>query len=351
MSRRYVHLSDYNSGIDKSKWNNNKNNNNNNNNIEIQKKIDLILTRLNHIEAALAPTNIIKATPIMSIIAGDIKCLNKISDIYARWITYTSSVANSENIEYNVEQLFWKLDHFIFEEYFATLKKSEIYIFEFVDVDFFVATCTPEQCSILNIALSKDRDENFKFLYPPNKEFISSTVTDKTICLVYFGKELHNIINQANIDKNKSDYHFSDAKLHSALSLNNDVIGASNSVNVNMSKDTLDISDIKDKRHYILGNKRPLYNNLVDIIPLNKFNSSLYKFSPTLLNLSLVIFHAMLHVKKDIFIIMNNNNDKNNHDNSDHCHHDFLFTKEYLNYTPSALYGLSMIPPLTLPPQ
>ena len=339
MSRRYVHLSDYSSGVYKSKWNNN--------NTEIQKKIDLILTRLNHIEAALAPTNIIKATPIMSIIAGDMKCLNKISDIYARWITYTSSVANSENIEYNVEQLFWKLDHFIFEEYFATLQKSKIYFFEFVDVDLFIATCTPEQRSILNIALSKDRDENFKLLYPPNKEFISSTVKDKTIFLVYFGKELRNIVNQANnIDNNKSDYHFSDAKLHSALSLNNDVIGDSNSVNVNMSNDTLDISDIKDKRHYILGNKRPLYNNLVDIIPLNKFNSSLYKFSPTLLNLSLVIFHAMLHVKKDIFIILNN--DKNNDDNSDHCH---LFTKEYLNYTPSALYGHSMIPPLTLPTQ
>ena len=156
MSRRCVHLSDYNSGVDKSEWNNN------NNNIDIQKKIDLILTRLNHIEVALAPTNIIKATTIMSIIAGDVKCLNKISDIYARCITYTSSVANSENIEYNVEQLFWKLDNFIFEEYFATLQKSNNYLFEIVDVDLFIATCTPEQRSILIIALSKYRDENFK---------------------------------------------------------------------------------------------------------------------------------------------------------------------------------------------
>ena len=335
---KYVHLGDYDySGCKK---------NNNNNNIDIQKKIDLIIMRLNRIEESLAPTNIIKATPIMSIIAGDMKCLNKINDIYEKWITFTSSVANSEqqqHIEYNVEQLFWQLDRFIFENYFSSTLSH--YLFEFVDMDLInISSCTPEQVGVINIAFSKDRDEKFKFLHPPHKEFISSTVIkDKTVFLVYFGKELYNIVNydiNNNNNNNKTDYHFSDGKLHSALSLNNDVIGGGsgfNSVNVNMSDDTLDFLDIKDKRRYILGNKRPLMNNLVDVIPLNKFNSSLYKFSPMLLNLSLVIFHAMLHIKRDL-----SNNDDNVH------RHDSLFTKEYLNYTPSALYGHSMLPMLTL---
>ena len=45
----------------------------------------------------------------------------------------------------------------------------------------------------------------------------------------------------------------------------------------------------------------------------------------------------MLHVKTNMSA---------NNDNSEHDGH---FIKEYLNYTPSALYGHCMIPPLTLP--
>ena len=43
-----------------------------------------MLMRLNGIEKSLTPTNIIRATPIMSIIAADMKCLNKINDIYEK---------------------------------------------------------------------------------------------------------------------------------------------------------------------------------------------------------------------------------------------------------------------------
>ena len=134
------------------------------------------MTRMNRIEACLAPSNIIKATPIMSIIAGDVKCLNKISDIYEKWITYNSTVANSE---YNIEYLFWNLDYFIFENYFLKLRTLNEYGFEFVDVDVL------EQSIILNIALSKTRDDKLKLLYPPRKEFISSIIRGKTVFLIY----------------------------------------------------------------------------------------------------------------------------------------------------------------------
>lgn len=107
-----------------------------------------------------------------------------------------------------------------------------------------------------------------------------------------------------------------------------------------MDKNVLNISEnLKDKRYHILTNKRPLYNNLVNIEPLNQFNSNLYRFSPMLLNLSLIIFHAMLHIKRDI----------NNENNYIYREHDKLFIKEYLNYTPSVLFGHSMIPFSVLP--
>ena len=149
------------------------------NNINIEKKLDLLLTRMNCIEACLAPSNIIKATSIMSIIAGDVKCLNKISDIYEKWITYNSTVANSENMEYNIEYLFWNLDYFIFENYFLKLRTLNEYGFEFVDVDVLEPDYGPEQSIILNIALSKTRDDKLKLLYPPRKEFISSIIRGK----------------------------------------------------------------------------------------------------------------------------------------------------------------------------
>ena len=54
----------------------------------------------------------------------------------------------------------------------------------------------------------------------------------------------------------------------------------------------------------------------------------------------------MLHIKRDIDNNINNNNNNNNYDS---CFpHDSLFMKEFLNFTPSALYGHAMIPPLTL---
>ena len=286
MRHRFVHLGDYNTGMEKNKYNN----------INIEKKLDLLLTRLNRIEACLAPSNMIKATPIMSIVAGDVKCLNRISDIYEKWITYKSTVTNLENIEYNIEYLFWNLDYFIFVNYFSKLQTLKDYLFEFVDVDVLIKhNYTPEQSIILNIVLSKTRDDKLKLLYPPRKEFISSIIRGKTVFLVYFENKIYNIVNDVtptnNTTNNKTDFHFSDAKLHSALSMTNDVVGdVNNSINVSMiNNNNLDFSNTnKDKRHHILGNKRPLYNNLVDIITLNKFNSSLYRISPIFLNLSLI---------------------------------------------------------------
>ena len=333
-----------------------KNNNNNNNNEDnddddgissLQCEINLLSSRLKLIEDALSSSVIIKAKPIMSIIMGDTNCMNKFNKIYESWINYTSNIANSLEINYNVNDLFWQLDTFIFHNYFYNLKNNEKYIFEFVNVaNLEKNEYTAQQLDILNMAFFKDRNEQYKLFYPHHKEYISTLIMNNRIFLVYFEKELYLIsnTNNNNSNNNKNDFQFSDGKLHPALSLNNSVIGNTDLDIIKLEKgkddDVLNFPTIRDKRQIIIKNTKPLYNTLVDLVTLNKLNSSLYKFNPLLFNLSLIIFHAMLHIKRDITANNNNYDPSFPHDNS--------FLKEYINYTPSALYGHPMIPPLTL---
>ena len=65
---------------------------------------------------------------------------------------------------------------------------------------------------------------------------------------------------------------------------------------------------------------------------MNKLNSTLYGLNPSLLNLSLIIVHAMLHLKC-------NNNKKE---------HDSLFMQQLINYIPSISFGHPLISFLTL---
>ena len=340
---RYIFIGNY-------KNNNNDTNDNDNDDDDIlrfQCEINLLSSRLKLIEDALSSSVIIKAKPIMSVIMGDTNCMNKFNKIYENWINYTSSIANSLEINYNVNDLFWQLDTFIFHNYFYNLKNNEKYIFEFVNV-VNLKEYTTQQLDILNMAFFKDRNEHYKLFYPHHKEYISTLIMNNNrIFLIYFEKELYLIsnTNTNNNNNNKNDYQFSDGKLHPALSLNNSVIGNTDLDIIELEKgdknDVLNFPTVRDKRQIIIKNTKPLYNTLVDLVTLNKLNSSLYKFNPLLFNLSLIIFHAMLHIKRDI--TANNNN---NYDPS--FPHDNLFLKEYINYTPSVLYGHPMIPPLTL---
>lgn len=177
-------------------------NNINNDYLNLRKQVDLLSSRLINIELSLSPSSIIKATPIMSIISGNIDCINKINEICRKWVNYTSFVANNENINYNVDELFWNLDTFIFDKYFLNLQNNN-YIFEFVNVDFKSNVYNKNQLHIIQKALFKDRDHNLDFITPSNKEFISSLIKDKNIYLIYFQKELYNIINKDNKKKYK----------------------------------------------------------------------------------------------------------------------------------------------------
>ena len=314
----------------------------NNNNLDY--KVDLLIKRLNVLESIiLSPSKIIKAKPVLSILSGDIHCLNKINNIYEKWINYISNIAHCSEIKYNVTELFWQLDKYIFNNYFLSLKDQ--YIFEFEDVDL-KKNYTEEQLSIIKQTLSKNRNDSFKLLYPHHKEYISTNIIDNRIFLFYFDDELQKIINYNNDNKDvNKDLQFSYKLIHPNLCFNKDVTGEieMNAIKLNggENKDSsLEFSNLVDKRQLILQNKKPLYNTLVDIEILNKLNSTLFRFNPVIINLSLIIFHSMLHIKRDI----NNDNIEYNSNSP----HDLNFMKEYLNFTPSALYGHAMIPPLTL---
>ena len=340
---QYVYIGDYKS-----------NNNDDNENLTLRYRIDLLSKRLKIIEDSLSSSMIIKAKPIMSVVMGDKNSMNKFNTIYENWINYISNIANSSSeIYYNVNNLFWQLDNYIFHQYFHNLRNNGKYIFEIVNVNFEKNNYTNEQMNIIKKVLSKDRNGQYKLLYSHHKEYISTLIMDNRVFIIYFENELYKICNtninaDTTITTNKNDLQFSDGKLHPALSLNNNVTGNIDVDIIKLNKgdstinDTLDFPDVRDKRQIIIKNTKPLYNTLVDLVVLNKLNSSLYKFNPILLHLSLIIFHAMLHIKRDI---TNNIIDKY-YDPS--CPHDNHFIKEYLNYTPSALYGHPMIPPLTL---
>ena len=340
-------------------------------NINLTYKIDLLTKRLNLLESIFKSSNIIKAKPVMSIVSGDINILNKINSIYEKWITYMSKTANSNTINFNVYEIFWQLDNFIFNKYFLSLYDRNIYIFEFVNVNFENNSYTENQKFIIKKGLGKNRNQNFKLLHPHHKEYISTLKIEERFFLIYFEDELNKIINidnkngknttaisindvtttttNDNNNTNIYDLQFTDKQIQSNLSLDKDVVGEIQINNIDIKKENdennvFEIPTLIDKRQLILQNKQPLYNTLVDVNILNKLNSTLYRFNPTLLNLSLIVFHAMLHIKRDISII--NNNSIDNYD--PYYPHDNFFIKEYLNYTPSALYGHAMIPPLTL---
>ena len=308
---------------------------------DLRYKVHLLSKRLNILEnILLSPSKIIKAKPVLSFISGDIHCLNKINNIYEKWINYLSNIAHCSEINYSVTELFWQLDKYVFNNYFLLLKEQ--YIFEFEDVNL-EKNYTKEQFNIIKRTLNKNRNEAFKLLYPHHKEYISTNTIDNRIFLFYFNDELIKIINHNNNYKTvNEDLQFNYKQIHPNLSFNKDFTGEIEMNVVNVNENSLEFSNLVDKRQLILQNKKPLYNTLVDIEILNKLNSTLFRFSPVLINLSLIIFHAMLHIKQDI------NNKHNNMEYDSNSPHDSNFMKEYLNFTPSALYGHDMIPPLTL---
>lgn len=343
-NQKFIYINDY--DTNKTKIRNYENS-------KLMEILGSMYEKINNIEAVINSPSIIKATPIISLVSSDFQCLNKINHICQKWIRYISQVANNTQIDYDIPSLFWELDKFIFDNYFANLQNKKYRIIEFIDYE---TAVTQElefiQKEILRMAVSKYRNKNLQLKDPSSKEYISHLIKDKHIFIVYFFKEIHQIINEtANEEKIvKRDFHFTDGALHPSLSLNDSLIGKidTDSIAVKMSegdKPLIDMADLKDKRYNIMRHKRPLYNNLIDTACVNKLNSSLYRFNPLFLNLSFLIFHTMIHIKCSS---QNDDDDNDNADDDDEKDHGTTFLKEIIQFLPSVFFGHRMLPALTM---
>ena len=302
---KYVYVGNYNNSLSSSS--------------SYQDQIDVLSKRLTDIENALSSTNIVKATPIISVISGDMNCLNYINKICTNWINYMSYIGNNNSAAMcNVDHLFWILDHFIFEDYFLQLKNQ--YQFHFISIDTIV-NITEEQNKLVKEAL-EGRDLQ-------NKEYVVTLIKNSNIYIFYFFEELYKLCNtntMMNINNNDNNIQLKNNRLHPSISLDNSLIGNLDSKFIHMDNN----NNLNDKRYRVIGSRRPYFNSLIDISNMNKLNSTLYGLNPALLNLSLIIVHAMLHLKCN----------KKEHDSS--------FMKQLMNYIPSVFFGHPMVPLWTL---
>ena len=307
-------------------------------------KIEALNAKLQYLESFLLPNNIIKATPIISVISGDKNCLVKINQIYNKWIQFILSITNSQNLDCNIPNIFSLLDHFIFDKYFSQLENK--YIFEFVDCDSYMENASEMQNQIINSALSKFQNTDINL----NREYISYLITNSNIFLVYSYSQLQPIVNHNNNNDNNDniDFHFSNKRLHPTMAFDDNLIGEVDRKVINVSNNDhnndndFNISKFDDGRFNILYNKRPYYNCSVDLMYLNKLNSSLYKCSPIFLNLALILYHTMLHIKCDIKL------ESTTTTTTKSSLHSSSFLKEFINFTPSVFYGHPLLPWLTL---
>lgn len=337
--------------------------------------------RLQYLERSLAPANIIKATPVMSLIYMDAKCKNRISVIFENWINYMNYIARYNLNGLTIEQCFWTIDRFIFNNYFNYLKINNNKIYSFIPISSNVEH-EEARSDFLKSILHKHRDIYNNLKFPVDKEYISTLVSGDNIYIAYFIEELllfsknteekknycnnynrkndnHNQDQETkenkdknNLDENKlSDDNYNSSlnldvqlqrKLHPTLSLSNSIVNGidTNSIGVSLSSENL---LNLDKRLVTLNSHRILYNVIVDTRLLNTFNSNLYGMGTTSLNITLIIFHAMLHIKCDL---QNNNDMSYNNDNNNN--HSGTFLSEFVSYTPSVLYGHAMFPHISL---
>ena len=172
-------------------------------------------------------------------------------------------------------------------------------------------------------------------------------VIDKeNIYSYYFPEELAEICN-IKYGKNHKCYdmqllnneNFFHKKMHPCLSTNKSVIDQidNKGLCVGVSDDGKKLIN-KDRRFVVLGAERPLFNTTVEISALNSLNNCLYNIGDIVLNYTIIIFHSMLHLK--CFIDSNTDYGRD---------HDEKFLFQLINYTPSALFGHSLLPPVTLP--
>ena len=226
-----------------------------------------------------------------------------------------------------VEKVFWALDHYIFERFFNQMK---VFIIPLSDSEKY----TPQDMNCINKCIAPDRDVHHNLKKPSDKEFISTLVSGEQIYMMYYPHEIQqqqqqNHPSQSEISLNKSIVSEIDSS-SIGIKSNNDNLRFSSSSSSSSSSSL-------DKRLIILGSQRPLYNSIVDINQIDTFQESLFSMGEPSLRLALMVYHAMIHIKTDMSLPEESTRGHSNN-----------FLEQFVNYTPSALFGHYMFPPLTV---
>lgn len=324
--------------------NNNKNNNITSNSLDnFKMRLSVLEMKVERIYKALSSTNIIKATPLKTLIFHDVdKCQESVSNIYNSWIRYLSNMGSGNSyggITFN--NIFANIDKYIFNYFFLNYQRInnlEIVIKHFSKNDKFG--------DIEKRILSFNRYvDSLELKIPENKEFVSVATDGKKIYIYYFPQELSTIcMNDYGATTTTTSTRVDPdlqltQNLHQSMSLNENVVNQidNKGLSVGISNDGNKLINM-DRRFVVLSAERPLFNTTVDVSTLNTLNDTLYGIGPAILNYTLIIFHAMLHLK--CFLDTKSN----------YClDHGEGFIHQLINYTPSTLFGHSLFPPMTLP--
>ena len=306
-------------------------------------RINQLERRLSILERTLGPANIIKATPAIALLYMDMNCKKRVKIIYENWTKFMGYISREKN-GLTIESVFWALDHFIFEKFF-THEEIKVYIvplninkeYTMVDMEY------------INKCLIPDRDDHHNLKKPSDKEFISSLVSGKQVFMMYYPYEIQQQQQspsppQLSPFPKKNPVQLK-TPLHPELSLTKSIVSEIDSSSIgiksndNLQLETTSSSSSLDKRLIILGSQRPLYNSIVDINQIDTYQESLFSMGEPALRLALMVYHAMIHIKTDMSLPEESNKNRG---------HSNEFLEHFVNYTPSALFGHYMFPPLTI---
>lgn len=297
--------------------------------------------RLSRIERALASSKgrVFKATPLLSLIYIDKLAKRRIDSIYENWISYMNYLARYNLNGVTISQTFWNIDSFIFENFFRNYFTSYNFNISFVPLSSSAPLDSQYRnegnfLDILRRAIEQTRNPDYTLIRPKEKEYITDAIVNNTVYILYFPAELKNIIHKEQpgiIDDNKVDIQL----YHHYPSLSKNIVEDRNIVGIKTGQNN-QIEPV-EKGVLFMGSGGILYNTIVNANLINNFDQNYHSMGATQLNVSMILYHAMLHLKTRL----------TNRNSTEHFH-DRSFINEFVNFTPSVLYGHFTLPNLTL---
>lgn len=299
--------------------------------------------RISRIERALASSSgrVFKSTPLLSLIYTDKLAKRRIDRIYQNWITYMNYVARNNLDGISIDQTFWIIDSFIFEGFFQNFFTSNKLTISFIPLS--IHQPLEEQYTnegnfwdFLRSTLNKSRNSDYTLARPLEKEYISTAVAYNTIYILYFLEEMKHIIAQKSpniIFEKPPDLQLKQQQ-HSSLSQN--IVGDQSFIGIKTGENK-QIQAV-DKGVLFAGSTEVFYNTIVDVHLVDSFDENLYGIGEAQLNITMILYHAMLHLKMNL----------TQQEGGSLGHDSRSFINEFINYTPSVLYGHFTLPQLTV---